>query len=218
MAGGSAFGVGTACPRAEPEVFKTNCGKIIVVDELFHFISLKMRTLCHDKVVLLATNNFSSDWIEKSKGFLFEVCPTTMQRKIKHTGCDKDAKNVKACLSLFNESGENMPMFVSHFLDKLPPVGFGNMDTSALLSRVEQLSSEVSGLRWAIEAQVTVNEDLSAATAAVKDGRRPTPVLDLRAAAGASRDGEALKQTSPGRQEVTALDPPDAAATESTQL
>lgn len=58
MAGGSACGGCTACSRAEPEVFKTQCGKIIVVDKLLHFISLKMRTLSHDKVVLLASKQF----------------------------------------------------------------------------------------------------------------------------------------------------------------
>lgn len=115
-------------------------------------------------------------------------------------------------------------MFVSHFLDKLPPVGFGNMDASALLSRVEQLSSEVSALRRAIEAQVTVNKDLTAATVAVnrrvtalEGGQRSTPVLGLETAAGALWEREAQKQTGPGRQEVTA-DPSDAVAAESIQL
>ena len=66
------------------------------------------------------------------EGFLFEVCPTTTQLKIV-LQLDKDAKNMMACLSLFNEFGEGVPMFVSHSLDKLPPVGFGSIDASALL-------------------------------------------------------------------------------------
>ena len=74
---------------------------------------------------------------------------------------------MKACLSVFNEFGEGVPMFVSHCLDKLPPVGFGSRDTSALLRRIEQLSSEVSGLRRTTEAQADVNENLTAATAAL---------------------------------------------------
>ena len=177
-----------------------------MVDELLHFLSVKMRTLCHDKVVLLATNNFSSEWIEKSKGFLFEACPSTVQHKIKHTGRDKDAKNIKACLSLFNEAGENIPMFVSYCLDKLPPVGFGNKDISALLGRVEQLASEVSGLRRAIEAQVTVNEDLSVATAAVNSrvvamekDRRSTTVPDRRGPTGESCSAVWLSSSGGGK-------------------
>ena len=214
----SAVGEGTACPRREPEVFKTQCGKVIVVDELLHFLSMKMRTLNHDEVVLLATNNFSSDWIEKSKSFMFDVCnkiATPSQRNIKHTGRDKDIKNIKACLSLFNEFGEDVPMFVSHFLDKLPPVGFGSIDVSALLSRIDQLSHEVSGLRKAAETQETMNKDFYAATAAVtrrvttlederrstlEDGRRPSGVLDPGDAVDASREGVTLSKAGPSQE------------------
>ena len=66
MTEGAGAEEGTASPREKPEVFKSICGKLIVVDEFLHFISDKM--------------------------------------------------------SLFNEFRENMPMFVSRFLDKLPSV------------------------------------------------------------------------------------------------
>lgn len=59
---------------------------------------------------------------------------------IKHKGPHKDINNIKDCLKVLSECGENIPRFVLHYLDELPPVRFGNMDTSALLSRVEQLS------------------------------------------------------------------------------
>lgn len=104
-----------------------------------------MRTLSHDEIILLVSNNFSSEWIEESKRLLFEMCMSTI-RSIKHKGPQKDINNIKDCLKVLNECGENIPRFVSHYLDELPPVGFGNMDASALLSRVEQLSREVSNL------------------------------------------------------------------------
>lgn len=228
MAGGSPSGEITACPGDKTEVFKvfkTQCGKLIVVDEFLNFISDKMRTLDHNEIVMLATNNFSSEWIAKSKGFLFEVCPTTTQRKINHTGKDKDTKNVKACLSLFNEFGENMPMFVSHRLDKLPPVGFGSLDASALLRRVEQLGSEVAGLRRTMEVQAEVNENLTAAMDAVN--RRMAAVekscsMDT-AVTGTSQVG---RKADPAQLAEMTLPPPAppapaasaaTAATESTQ-
>ncbi|KAF4097102.1 hypothetical protein G5714_021110 [Onychostoma macrolepis] len=78
------------------------------------------------------------------------MCTTTI-RSIKHKGPQKDINNIKDFLKVLNECGEKIPRFV--YLDELPPVGFGNMDASALLSRVEMLSREVSSLREALEAQ-----------------------------------------------------------------
>ena len=55
-------------------------GKVIVEDELLNFIVVKIKTLSHDEIVLLTTNNFSSEWIEESKRLLFDVCHTTLCR------------------------------------------------------------------------------------------------------------------------------------------
>lgn len=169
MAASAAVRVGGAAyRRSKPEipVYKTADGKLIVEDEFLNFISIKMRTLCHDEIVLLASNKFPSQWIEESKRLLCEICTTTL-RRIKHKGLQKDINNVKDCLRVLNECGENIPRFVSHYLDDLPPVGFGNTDASALLGRVDQLSREVSSLRGALEAQVRVSENHGAATAAM---------------------------------------------------
>lgn len=38
-------------------------GKVIMVDALLNFIAIKMRTLSHVEVVLLASNSFSSELI-----------------------------------------------------------------------------------------------------------------------------------------------------------
>ncbi|KAM3864896.1 prokineticin receptor 1-like [Diretmus argenteus] len=119
-----------------------------------------------------------------------------------------------------------MPMFVSHQLDKLPPVGFGSIDASALLRRMEQLSNEVSGLRRTMEAQADVNEDLTAATVAVN--RRVAALEEsctvnrggktaATTAAGALREEEAQRKAAPAQQAEMALPSPAAAATESVQ-
>lgn len=126
-----------------------------------------MRTLSHDEIIHLVSINFSPKWIEESMRLLFEVCPKTSQRCVIHKGAHKDANNIKACLKLLNEVGENTPRFVSHYLDQSPPVGFGHMDASALLSRLEQLNQEVASLRKTMETQVGVSEGLGAASAAM---------------------------------------------------
>ena len=186
----------TVCSRAEPYVYKTDDGKVIVEDEFLNFISIKMRTLAHDEVVLLASSNFPSEWIEESKRILFELCKTNM-RNIKHKGGQKDINNVKDCLKVLNECGEDIPRFVSHFLDLLPPVGFGSIDASALLSRVTQLSWEVSKMRCALDAQTGINDDLGMTTSAMD--RRLTDIEKLCGSSGrahrADGDSAAVEQS-----------------------
>ena len=130
---------------------------------------------------------------------------------------------MKLCLSLFNEIGNNIPMFVSHCLEKLPPVGFGSMDTSALLRRLEQLSSEVAGLRRVCEAQATVNDNLKAATEAVNQrlsafverSASPPASIGLREGASASE----TRQPAPVLQEMSAarISTPGETSTESSE-
>lgn len=88
----------------------------------------------HDDLTSLAVNHLGSDWIKASKKFLFEVCPSTMQRLVAHKGPQKDINNVKSCLNVLNEVGENIPRFVSHQLDELPPITFSSINVSCLLT------------------------------------------------------------------------------------
>ena len=107
---------------------------------------------------------------------------------------------------MLNECGENIPRFVSHYLDELPPVGFGSMDASALLSRLEQLNREVSSLKRAMDAQTSVSENLGVATAAMD--RRISAMEKYRGPSGldpgtgASREGEVQGPGSTRQEEM----------------
>ncbi|XP_024152270.1 uncharacterized protein LOC112161417, partial [Oryzias melastigma] len=153
-------------PRLKPEIYKTVDGKTIVEDELLHFLAVKVKTLSLDEIVLLAANTFDSDWIEASKKAVFELCPTT-QRNIAHKGAQKDINNLKSCLKVLYECGENTPHFVSHYLEDLPPVTFTSLDVCALLRRMERLYADVSAMKGALQLQVDVCADLRAVTADV---------------------------------------------------
>lgn len=59
----AAGGRAAVSPRTKPEVYRTTDSKIIVEDELLNFPTIKMRTLGQEDNFLLATNNFSSEWI-----------------------------------------------------------------------------------------------------------------------------------------------------------
>ena len=150
--------------RLKPEIFKTDDGKVIVEDELLNFLAVKIKTLSQEEIVLLATNTFESEAIEASKKVLFEVCPGTSQRCVAHKGQNRDANNIKLCLKVLNECGENIPRFVSHYLDELPPVTFTSLDVSYLLRRMEQLYAEVVALKHITEIQTGVSETARADT------------------------------------------------------
>lgn len=77
-------------------------------------------------MISLAVNHFASEWIENSKKALFDLCPSSSQRFVAHKGPQKDVNNVKSCLKVLNEVGENIPCFVSYNLDQLLPVTFNS--------------------------------------------------------------------------------------------
>lgn len=132
--------------RIKPEIYTTADGKTVVEDELLNFLVVKMKTLSQDDIVLLMVNHFGSEWIESSKKMLFDV------------------NNVKSCLKVLNEAGENIPRFVSHHLDELPPVTFNSLDVSCLLGKIERLAMDISTMKQPMSAQTDVCEDLCAVT------------------------------------------------------
>ncbi|KAL7384190.1 hypothetical protein ABVT39_025869 [Epinephelus coioides] len=159
----------SAFSQLKPEIYKTNEGKVIVEDELLNFLVVKMRTLSHDKIVLLVTSSFTSERIEAAKKALFEVSPDTSQRCTTFKGQQKDSNNVKLCMKVLNECGEDILRFVSHFLDELPPVSVNHIDVSTLLGRMEQLNSEICCMKRTLETQSNVCESLREVTAAIDD-------------------------------------------------
>ena len=87
------------------------------------------------KIVLL-------DWIERSKKALFELCPSSTERFVSHKGPQNNVNNIKSCLKLLNEAGENIPRVMSHYLDEFQPVTFNSLDISCLLGKTEHFYHE----------------------------------------------------------------------------
>ena len=154
--------------RIKPEIYQTTNGKVIVEDELLHFLSTRIKTLSQDEIVLLAINTFDTEGIEESKKVLFEVCPDTSQRNVAHKGQQKDTNNIKLCLRVLNECGLNIPRFVSYYLEDLPPVSFTSIDTTCVLKRMEQLFTEVCSLKRATELHTEVCEQINDRVAALE--------------------------------------------------
>lgn len=62
----------------------------------------------------------------------FELC-LTKQRNTTHKGTHKDMNNIKDCLKLLNECGENISRFDSYHLDELPPGCLGATQQDGML-------------------------------------------------------------------------------------
>ncbi len=150
--------------RIKPEIYTTIDGKTIVEDELLSFLSVKLKTVPQDDIILMAVNHFGSEWIENSKKVLFELCPGTGQRCVAYKGQLKDVNNVKSCLKLLNEVGENVPRFVSYHLDDLPSVTFNSLDVSCLVSKIDRLSVELASMKNTVSKQSTECENLHGIT------------------------------------------------------
>lgn len=86
-------------------------------------------------------NHFASEWIGNSKIALFDLCPSSSQRFDAHKGPQKDVNNVKSCLKVLNEVGENVSIFLV-CLEKL--------------REMEKLSMDVTAMKRAMTAQTNV--------------------------------------------------------------
>lgn len=57
-----------------------------------------------------------------------------------------------------------IPRFVSHHLNELPPVSLNSIDVSCLLSKIERLSMDITAMKQGMNAQVKVSTDLCVAS------------------------------------------------------
>lgn len=61
------------------------------------------------------------------------------------------------CLAVFKEKVD-LPRFVSHYIDELPPVSFKHVDVSALLGRIMQLNKDIEVLKMSLTSQASACE------------------------------------------------------------
>lgn len=143
--------------RSKPDIYRLENGQVIVEDEFLNFLVIKMKTMSQNEIVNLAVSHFSSEWIENAKKVLGEQCKSA-KRMPAHQGPKKDERNVESCIRLLNEMGENIPRFVSHHLDELPPITFNSIDVSCMLGKIERLTAQVENMHRVMAGLYTVVE------------------------------------------------------------
>ncbi|CAL4128730.1 unnamed protein product, partial [Meganyctiphanes norvegica] len=72
----------------------------------------------------------------------------------------KSERNLKDIYNLFQEKGQNAPVFVARDLIILPPVTLKNVDVSILLHNIKLLQTEVKVLKDSVELQRMTSQDL----------------------------------------------------------
>ena len=152
--------------RIKPTIYHTTDGVTIVEDELLNFLLIKSRTLDQDNIVKLVKSSFSSQRIEDSKAVMTELFPDS-KRWSSHKGEKKDEIYIKMCLAVFKEKGE-LPRFVSHYIDDLPPISFKHVDVSALLGRILQINTDIEILKTC-EKLLEVSDSLNQRLVAVEN-------------------------------------------------
>ena len=102
------------------------------------------------------------------------------------------------------ECGDKVPTFVAKELDRLPPVGFDNLDVSSLLGRLLKLECEMADMKLSMQSQAKAAENLQN-TAVTMDTR--VSVLEVQKA-----------EQSAGSDDFPDLGATDAAAPAQTDL
>ena len=137
-------------------------GKNILIDEVLCYIQNKMKILGVDSIVQLCEPVFDAEQVEKAKDRLFELCFEENDKTERKTriGQHKNERNIRDIYNLFEEKGDDAPVFVARDLNNLPPVTVSCIDVSHLLSENKRLQAEVRIMKEAMEVQQQTSTDL----------------------------------------------------------
>ena len=117
--------------------------KGIIIDEVLCYIQNKMKILSVDNIVILCEPVFDAEQVESAKEILFDLCHQENDKTERKTriGQHKNERNIRDICNLFEEKGNDAPVFVAQDLNNLPPVTINCLDVSLLLSENKRLQA-----------------------------------------------------------------------------
>ena len=142
----------------------SNGGLEIILNEVLCFLSTKLDCVPTDVLVLLCSDAFDNDDVEKAKRILFAACPGPSDSRLRYIarqGSNKKITNLNDIIKKLQEAGTDAPVFVAKDLTKLPPIRMENIDVTNLLHRLEALTDEVSAMKTQIEKIQPLTEEIS---------------------------------------------------------
>ena len=126
----------------------------MVINELLCFVTNKCDLLPAESIIQLCCDTFGESDIELSKKLLFDLCADhDTPRMITRKGPKKSVQNMEDMLKLIQEKGTDLPTFVAHNLQLLPPIGFNSLDVSTLLHEIKKTQVEVEMLKDGMKRQ-----------------------------------------------------------------
>ena len=178
----------------------------IIVNELLCFVTAKRRILPDDTIIHLCSTVYKDEAVEEAKKLLYTHCADTENRSHRHitrTGDGKKLKNLSDIVSMINTLGGNLPVtFVAKNLMNLPCVSFKDIDMSALLSRLDDLQTEVDLLKKAMRSQTQICSDLHSVTSDLVASRNSQLESGFPPLISPSKDGIAIDHKDPSETET----------------
>ena len=136
-----------------------------IIDELLCFMMNKYSVLDRDTIVKLCSETFTEADTKTSKDLLFGIlhdeADQTMFKNRRHTKANesKTVKNLGDIYQLLQEKGTNdLPKFVAHDLSKLPPITYENIDVSVLLTKMNNVHTDIEMLKDVLRSQCEVQQ------------------------------------------------------------
>ncbi|KAI5636640.1 hypothetical protein NE865_10656 [Phthorimaea operculella] len=118
-----------------------NCN--IVINELLAFVNNKISVMDDESISRICVSAFSESDIVTAKNMLFDSMPTS-KRKINRKRQGKQLRDIDDIIcALRDTDSEEIPVFVAHELEKLPPVSFDHVDVTRLLKDIVKLQQDI---------------------------------------------------------------------------
>ncbi|KAJ8705884.1 hypothetical protein PYW08_012930 [Mythimna loreyi] len=119
----------------------------IVIDEMLSYIQNKVSIVDEETLVRICVSSFTSDEIKQSKSLLFDAIPSNL-RKIIRKNKGKEGRDLTDIINLFKSAEpDDIPVFVAHRLEKLPPITFDHLDCTKLLKDLVRMQAAMDEIK-----------------------------------------------------------------------
>ena len=132
-----------------------------VINELLCFVTNKCDVLPAEPISQWCCATFEESEIEQSKKLLYDICADhETPRMILRKGPKKSSQNIEDILKLVQEKGTDLPTFVAHSLQLLPPIGCDSLDVSTLRHAIKK-SQKCNSWKEGLKSQAETDNELS---------------------------------------------------------
>ena len=111
-----------------------------------------MDIMTTDYLVKVCCDCYSEREIKSAKKTAHDACGMH-GAPVTRNGADKSEKNVRDMLLTMHEA-EDLPRFVAHNLNRLPPVSINHLDATSIIQEMNQLRLQVASLCDTVQSLV----------------------------------------------------------------